>query len=268
MNRLRVAALATLALVFAFSLCAEFVTPASYARQFRESPNAPPSRQFLLGTDELGRDRFSRLVYGTRISLLLAPAAAFISTLIAALAALIAIACGDWMERTTLAVIDLFLALPWFFVLITVRAVLPLNVSPAVSVTITFILLGVLGWATAARVLCASAHSLRKAGFMTQARAAGISRVRMLSRHLLPNLKPLLYAQFWISIPVFILAEANLSLLGLGVAEPLPSWGTMLRELQGYGVIGAQPWRLVPLVFVVAIVSAFQLWNQPKESFR
>ena len=125
------------------------------------------------------------------------------------------------------------MSLPWLFLLIMARALMPLNVSPLVSVLVTFLLLGILGWTTAARVLCASAASLRNSDFVMQARAAGIRGARLFWVHVLPNLKPVLYAQFWISIPVFILSEANLGILGLGVAEPMPSWGSLLKELEG-----------------------------------
>jgi peptide/nickel transport system permease protein len=77
--------------------------------------------------------------------------------------------------------------------------------------------------------------------------------------HVLPNLKPILYAQFWISIPVFILSEANLGILGLGVAEPMPSWGSLLRELEGMLSFSEAPWKLVPLVLLILVVTSFQL---------
>jgi ABC-type dipeptide/oligopeptide/nickel transport system permease subunit len=258
-------AIGVLLLTFALSLAAGLVAPAPYSRQFREAPNAPPSSRFLLGTDELGRDRFSRLLYGTRISLLLAPTAALLATLLAAIVGVAAGSLGGWWERSAVAAIDLFLSLPWFFLLITVRAVLPLNVSPLASVCITFALLGMLGWAASARVLCAGARSLRNAGFVVQARAAGTAPMRVLAVHILPNLKPVLWAQFWISIPLFILTEANLSLLGLGVAEPLPSWGSLLRDLESYSDLATQPWRLVPLLLLVVVVSAFQFIHQEEE---
>ena len=77
--------------------------------------------------------------------------------------------------------------------------------------------------------------------------------------HVLPNLNPVLYAQFWISIPVFILSEANLGILGLGVAEPLPSWGNLLREIEGMVSVGSEPWKFVPLILLVLVVTSFQL---------
>ena len=252
-------ACAVLLLVVGVSLAANWLAPAGYAKQYREAADAAPSRQHWLGTDEIGRDRFARVLYGTRISLLLAPAAALLSTLLAALVGGLAGYLGGTWARAAMAVTDLFLSLPWLFVLITVRALMPLNVTPLVSVLVTFLMLGLLGWTGAARVLCSSAGSLRDSDFVRQARASGIRGVRLFWIHVLPNLKPVLYAQFWISIPAFILSEANLGILGLGVAEPMPSWGSLLKELEGLVSVGEEPWKFVPLILLVLVVTSFQL---------
>jgi peptide/nickel transport system permease protein len=241
------------------SLSAGWLAPADYATQFREAPNSPPSHQHWLGTDEVGRDRFSRVLYGTRISLLMAPAAALLSTLLATLVGGAAGYLGGCWERAAMTVTDLFLSMPWLFLLLAVRAMLPLNVSPVTSVAVTFLMLGLLGWAASARVLCAGARGLRDSDFVLQARASGLPRARLLAVHVLPNLKPVLLAQFWISIPAFIISEANLGILGLGVAEPLPSWGSLLRELESFTSFGFEVWKLVPLVLLVLVVSSFQI---------
>ena len=255
----RKVACAVLLVVLGVSLAASWLAPAGYAKQDREAAGAPPSHAHWLGTDEIGRDRFARVLYGTRISLLLAPAAALCSTLLAALIGGLAGYLGGAWARVAMAVTDLFLSLPWLFLLITVRAMLPLNVSPALSVLVTFLILGLLGWTAAARVLCVTAGSLRNSDFVRQARASGIRGTRLFWIHVLPNLKPVLYAQFWISIPAFILSEANLGILGLGVAEPLPSWGSLLRELEGLVSVGEEPWKFVPLILLVVVVTSFQL---------
>jgi peptide/nickel transport system permease protein len=259
MRYLRKSAWLFLVLVALASLGAGFWAPADYATQFREAPNSPPSHQHLLGTDEVGRDRFSRVLYGTRVSLLMAPAAALLSTLLAALVGGVAGYLGGWWERAAMAVTDLFLSMPWLFLLLAVRAMLPLNVAPIASVAVTFLLLGLLGWAASARVLCAGARGLRDSDFVLQARASGLRGLRLLAVHVMPNLKPVLLAQFWISIPVFIISEANLGILGLGVAEPLPSWGSLLRELESFTSFGFEAWKLVPLVLLVLVVSSFQI---------
>ncbi len=260
----RVACTALL-LVVGVSLAANWLAPSGYAKQYREAADAPPSHSHWLGTDEIGRDRFARILYGTRISLLLAPGAALLSTLVAALIGGVAGYLGGFWARAAMVITDLFLSLPWLFLLITVRAVLPLNVSPLFSVMVTFLILGLLGWTSAARVLCATASSLRDSDFVKQARASGVRGTRLFWMHVLPNLKPVLYAQFWISIPVFILSEANLGILGLGVAEPMPSWGSLLKELEGLVSVGEEPWKFVPLALLVVVVTSFQLLLSKQE---
>jgi peptide/nickel transport system permease protein len=259
MKLARAVAIAVLVVVAAASLVPQLITGKSYARQFRELPNSPPTRQHVLGTDDLGRDRLSRLLYGTRVSLLLAPAAAFLATFLAAIIGSIAGFEGGRMERVVMGATDLFLSLPWLFLLITVRAALPLNVSPELSVMITFALLGCLGWAGAARVICAAARSIAHADFILLARASGDGGFRLLWRHLLPNLKPVVFAQFWLSVPAFILTEANLGVLGLGVSEPLPSWGSLLKDLGTFTGISGSIWQFAPLLLFIVVVSSFHL---------
>lgn len=256
---LRLVSAGFLCAVFLSGLFAGGVTRYSYATQFREVPNAPPSSSHLLGTDGLGRDLFARVLYGTRVSLLLAPAAALLSTLIAGVLGALGGLAGGWCEKLILASADLCMALPLLFVLLALRALLPLDVAPVISVVATFLLLGLLGWPSSLRVVSAAARDLRNSDFVLLARANGCPRRRILFRHVLPNLRPVTFAQFWIAIPVYVLTEATLSMLGLGVMEPLPSWGNLLRGLEDFSVISANPWRLSPLVLLVLVVISFQL---------
>ncbi len=265
-NLFRKLAYGLLAVILVASLAANWLAPGGYAKQYREAAGAPPSHAHWLGTDDIGRDRFARILFGTRISLLLAPAAALLSVFLAALVGGLAGYLGGMWLRAAMALINLFLSLPWLFLLITVRALLPLNVPPLVSVMVTFLMLGMLGWTSAARVLCNTAASLRESDFVRQAQASGIRGARLFWIHVLPNLKPVLLAQFWISIPAFILSEANLGILGLGVAEPMPSWGSLLKELEGLVSVGEEPWKFVPLVLLIAVVTSFQfLLSQQEE---
>ena len=267
MKRLRVAA-ATLACVLVLiSVAGSFAPRFDYSRQDREHVGSAPSPEHWLGTDDLGRDRLARLMHGTRISVLLAPAAAVVSMLLAFAIGAVSGFAGGFAERAAKTVIDLMLSIPWLFLLLIVRAMLPLNASPAVSVTITFLVLGLLGWAAPARMLLARARSIRQAEFIILARSAGITPYRLLCRHLMPNLRPVLLAQFWISVPIFILSEANLGILGLGVAEPLPSLGSLLRELETVLSLRADIWRFPPLVMLVLIVSSLQIAVSEREVF-
>ncbi|GAC1636364.1 MAG: hypothetical protein NVS9B14_15050 [Candidatus Acidiferrum sp.] len=252
-------AIASLCAVYCAGLFAGYLTNYSYATQFREMPNAGPSALHLLGTDGLGRDLFTRIIYGTRVSLLLAPAAALISTAIATLLGCVAGFAGGWREKTILAAGDLSLSLPLLLVLLALRAVLPLNISPIISTIATFVLLGVLGWSASLRVVWGAARNLRDSDFVLLARASGCSRWRLLTRHIVPNLRPVMLAQFWISIPLFVLTEATLSMLGLGVMEPMASWGNLLKGLEDFSAVRANPWSLAPLILLIGVVISFQL---------
>jgi len=263
----RAISMGILVAVFCFGFFADHLTLYSYSTQFRELPNAAPSSLHLLGTDGLGRDIFARLAYGTRVSLLLAPAAALLSTLIGGILGSFAGLAGGWLERVILAAADLSMALPLLFVLLALRALLPLGISPVLSVVATFSLLGLLGWHTSLRVIWAASRNLRSSDFLLLARATGCTRWKMVRYHILPNLRPVLMAQFWVSIPVFVLSEATLSILGLGVMEPLPSWGNLLRGLEDFSAVGSNPWSLSPLILLVLVVICFQLVFPAQEEF-
>lgn len=253
-----------LGLTLALSLGADWLAPHDYAMQFRDHANEPPSRNFFLGTDGLGRDRFSRLLYATRASALCAPAAALMAMAIAAAVGLIGGFAGGWVDEVVNGATDLFLSLPWLFALLTLRSLLPLNASSLLSLAATFILLAAVGWASCARVVRAAAISMSTAGPILHARAYGCSGFRLIWRQMLPNLRPILSAQFWILVPVFLLTEANLGMLGLGIAEPMPSLGNMLAELQDYQRIPESPWILAPAVVLVLIVASLHLAVSPK----
>jgi ABC-type dipeptide/oligopeptide/nickel transport system permease subunit len=265
MKAARIAALVLLSAAVISAVGAGWIAPEGPEHQFRDEPDAAPSAHHQLGTDELGRDRLARLLYGMRISLALAPLAALLTTALAALLGGIAGCFGGWTERACMFLADLFLSVPWLFLLITVRAALPLNVSPMVSAAVTFLLLGLLGWAASARVVCAGAKNLMQADFIWNARAAGFSGFKLVRLHLLPNLRGILLAQFWISIPVFIIAEANLGAMGLGVSEPLPSLGSLLREMQHMVMLRPEPWRFVPILVLVVVVTSFQVLLNKQE---
>jgi len=265
MKRIRVAAATLACTLVLISVAGSFLPRFDYSWQDREHVNASPSPRHWLGTDDLGRDRFARLLHGSRISILLAPAAAAVSMLLAFVIGAVPGFAGGFAERAAKTAIDLVLSIPWLFLLLMVRATLPLNTSPAASVTITFLVLGLLGWAAPARILLARARSMRRAEFIILARSTGVAPLRLLCRHLMPNLRPVLLAQFWISVPIFILAEANLSILGLGVAEPLPSLGSLLRELESVLSLRADIWRFAPLVMLVLMVSSLQIAVSERE---
>ena len=253
------AAAVTLCLFAAVMLLAGVLAPHSYSEQFRELPNAEASRQFPLGTDALGRDRLSRTLYGGRLSLVCAPAAALISGIFALALGLAGGLGGRRLERAVTLAADLCLSLPWLFALLAARAALPLNAPPWTTVGVTFTLLGALGWAGPCRLVAAAVKRHRASDFILLAHASGSSRWRIAAVHLLPNLLPLAGAQFLTTAPAFLLAEANLGLLGLGVPEPLPSLGGMLRELENVSGLSSHPLALAPAALLFVLVSCFHV---------
>jgi ABC-type dipeptide/oligopeptide/nickel transport system permease subunit len=259
MKALRIAALAAISLISLLSIVGSLLPQFDYVSQDRQQFAAGPSKEHWLGTDALGRDRMARLLHGTRVSLSLAPAAAAISLLLAFFFGGAPGFAGGASERAARTLIDLMLSIPWLFLLLMVRALLPLNTSPMLSATITFLMLGLLGWGVPARVLLARSRRLRESEFVLLARAGGVSRWRLLRIHVAPNLWPVLLAQFWIAVPVFILAEANLSLLGLGVAEPMPSLGSLLRELESVLAIRSDICSFAALAMLVLVVGGLQM---------
>src|SRR5271157_212482 len=265
MKRLRFAAASLACVLVLMSVAGSFAPRFDYSRQDRGHVGSGASSGHWLGTDDLGRDRFARLLHGTRISILLAPAAAAVSMLLAFGIGAVPGFVGGFAERAAKTTIDLVPSIPWLFLLLIVRAMLPLNTSPAASVTITFLVLGLLGWAVPARILLARARSMRQTEFIILARSTGIAPYRLLCRHVMPNLQPVLLAQFWTSVPIFILSEANLSILGLGVAEPLPSLGSLLRELETVLSLRADIWRFAPLVMLVLMVGSLQIAVSERE---
>lgn len=263
MKRTRLPAMLLLAALFLMATASGLMGPDAQFRQVRELPGARPSRQFPLGTDDLGRDRLARLLYATRISMLLAPAAAILATLLATAAGGAAGYFGGWWDKGIIQIIDLLLSLPWFFILLAARAMLPLNAAPVTSLLVTYALLSVLGWAGPARVIRAGTRRLRESDFALRARAEGCGSLRILWRHVIPNLKAVMLAQLWTTIPVFILSEANLGMLGLSAGEPYPTWGNLLRELQN--PLSIKPEAFAPLFVIVLAVACFKLATPNEE---
>lgn len=265
--RLRSAAALLLILLLIMAVGADWIAPHPYQQQNRDEARQSPGASHWLGSDDLGRDLWSRLLYGTRVSLLLAAAAALLATLIAAAAGVTAAYCGGYTDRLLMSVTDLFLSVPWLFLLLTARALLPLNTPPWESVAITFLLLGLFGWAGAARLVRAATRARLASPFALQAHAAGVSPARLLAFHLLPNLAPVLEAQFLLALPAFLLGEANLGMLGLGVSEPLPSWGNLLAGLTTPGAVAESPWLIAPSVVVlVSLLAMHELCGRSRKS--
>lgn len=226
----------------------------------REFPYAAPGvhggRWFPLGTDEFGRDVYSRLCHGATVSLLLAPAAVLLSLLLALMLGGAAGYFGGWPDRLVMRTGEVFLALPWFYFVVALRAALPLQLNPGVAAFVLFALLGCLGWPAPARLFRGRVLQIKTQEYVAAARALGAGHVRILGLHLLPSLWPTVRTQLLLSLPAYILTEVNLSFLGLGVVEPTPTWGNLLVPLQNYVVLRSYPWMFAPAIALVIVFLA------------
>ncbi|MCP3956591.1 MAG: ABC transporter permease [bacterium] len=214
-----------------------------------------PARLLLLGTDGFGRDQLSRLLHGGRISLFAGFLAAALSLGIGLALGSLAGFYGRWIDAVIMRGAELFMALPWLYLLLGARAFLPLSISPVQTFLLLVSLIGTIGWARPARLIRGVVLSARERDYVLAAKGFGAGDSYLLGRHVLPQTLGVVYTQAALLIPLYILAEVTLSFLGLGVAEPEPSWGNMLGELQKYHVLTSYWWMFSPgLVLVVVFI--------------
>jgi peptide/nickel transport system permease protein len=216
-----------------------------------------PARVYLLGADGFGRDQLSRLLYGGRISLFAGFLAASLSVLLGLGAGALAGFYGGRTDDLIMRLADLFIVVPWFYLLLAIRAVLPLHIEPALAFFLVIATIGIVGWARPARLVRGIVLSRRERNFVLAARGFGASNFYLLRRHILPSAWGVALTQMAVLIPQFILAEVVLSFLGLGVAEPVPSWGNMLAYAQQYHILVSYWWMLLPALAPVPVFLAY-----------
>lgn len=216
-----------------------------------------PARIFLLGTDGFGRDQLSRLLHGAQISLFAGLLAATVSLGVGWLLGTLAGFYGRWIDAVLMRSADLFLALPWLYLLFAVRAVLPLSVSPGQAFLLLVLVIGLVDWARPARLIRGVVLSARERSYVLAARGFGASDFYLIRRHIAPQTFGLLLTQAALLVPQYILAEVTLSFLGLGVSEPVPSWGNMLASLQRYHVLASYWWMWAPGLALVTVFLAY-----------
>ena len=264
----RLAAIVTLFWLLLAAVGPRFA-PYSYRAQDRDCVLHPPCRDcgtsdagrqaHWLGTDDLGRDVLSRLLYAIRISLALALA-------MAGGALAIAVPVGLWSAASRTVDVpgriagEVVRGLPWIFVLLALRSALPLNAAP---LTLVLLLVGVFAaaaWAVPAWIFRGAARALMQREFVAAAQALGASRRYLLRRHLWPNLQPLVLTYFAFLFIAAALAEVSLAMVGLGIPEPLPSLGNMLAVLRNPALAQHDWWLLTPLAVLVPLLTCLNLY--------
>lgn len=206
---------------------------------------------YLLGSDSYGRDQLSRFLYGGQVSLCAGLLGAGITLLLGLCVGALAGYYGGWRDDLLMRLAELFLALPWLYLLFALRAFLPLTVSPLQAFLLIITVLGAVGWARPARLVRGVVLSAKERDFVRAARGFGTTGGYLLRRHILPEASGVLLTQAAILVPQFVLAEMTLSFLGLGVPEPAPSWGNLLSSLQQYSVLVSYWWMYLPALIMV-----------------
>jgi peptide/nickel transport system permease protein len=230
---------------------AGWIAPLDPIYQDRASPSAAPSRTHWLGTDDYGRDVWSRYLYGTRWSVSVGLCATALVMLLGWAIGGLAGFQGGWVDWILMQITELFLVIPWLYLLIAVRAAMPLNLSPRRAFAILLFAIALTSWARPARIVRGLVLSLREKEYVQAALGFGVGGLTTFFRHVAPGTYGLLATQTLLLLPRFILAEVTLSYMGLGLGEPEPSWGTMILPLKQVYLLRDEWWRVLPLLLMI-----------------
>ncbi|MDP2939882.1 MAG: ABC transporter permease [Candidatus Omnitrophota bacterium] len=217
------------------------------------------ARIYLWGADSRGRDIFSRALYGARISLSVGLIGVVISFILGLLIGGIAGYCGGWVDNLVMRICEMIMMVPGFYLMLALRAAFPPNLSSLQVYLLIVFIFSFIGWAGLARVVRGMSISLREREYVLAAKTQGLSNMAIIRRHILPHTFSYSIVAATLSIPGYILGESGLSLLGLGIQDPIPSWGNLLSEAMGIIPIKFSPWILIPGFLIFLTVICFNL---------
>lgn len=218
-----------------------------------------PGRVHLLGADSRGRDLFSRLLYGGRVSLSIGLLGVMIAFPIGLLVGGIAGYCGGKVDDILMRICEMIMMSPGFYILLTLRAVVPSNFNSVQIYFSIIVILAFIGWAGLARVIRGMCLSLKQREFVLAAKAIGVSDFKIIVQHILPHTISYSIIAVMLAIPGYILGESALSLIGLGIVDPYASWGNLLTDAMSIVKVKFAPWVLLPGVFILMTVVCFNL---------
>lgn len=223
------------------------------------NPNDP---MYLLGADRLGRDVFSRLVYGTRVSMSIGLVGVAMSLILGVVLGSISGFYGGWVDTLIQRVIEVVSAMPTIPLWLGLAAAIPLTWSPVNVYFVITIIVSLLGWTSLAREVRGRFLALRSEDFVVAARLDGSSETRLIFRHILPSLTSHILAVVTLAVPTMIVAETSLSFLGIGLKPPVVSWGVLLQDAQNIRTVATAPWLLIwPSLAVVLAVLSFNFFG-------
>jgi peptide/nickel transport system permease protein len=260
-NRLGMFCGLVIVLIALAGICAPLLTDMDPNRSDLAKTFLPPGGEHLLGTDDLGRDVFARLLYGTRISLGVALLAVVMALTVGTTVGLLAAFYGRWVDEGLMRFVDMLLAIPPVFLFI----LLGILIEPGV-VTLAGIIAFVF-WAPMSRMVRSEALSIKERDYVLAARLLGANDLRLLARHILPNVLPIIIVSASLAMAEVMLVEAALDFLGLGIHPPTPSWGNMLTNAQNY--FGPAPLLVIipGAVIFVAVLAANLFGNAVRDAF-
>ena len=221
----------------------------------------PPGRLFLMGTDQSGRDQFSRIVYGSRVSMTIGILSAMITIPLGMIYGGVAGYYGGRVDNLMMRLAEIIMSFPGFYLLLTLAAVLPTSVGCTTHFYLITFILAFLGWAGFSRMIRGMVLSIKEREFVQAARAAGLDDFRVIVRHILPNTASQVIVVATLGIPGAILGESSLSFFGFGVREPCASWGNLLTAASNLPTLILSPWLLFPGLFIIAAVVAFNIFG-------